>query len=230
MRIIDFHSHILPQADHGSDGIEMSMQQVRYAVNAGVTDIIATPHFYNNFDTPEAFADRCSRGLDMLNEEIDRSGLNIKIHRGCELNLQLDLMKLSSWDEFRIAGTDYVLVEFPFNHWAEWFIRAFDEIRDNYGLIPIVAHIDRYPEEREDELFDREYLVQINASVMSGFRKRHFYKREIQHNKVHFLGSDSHASGKKHYENFAAALRYFGNDVSRLMKNAETVLNNGRIL
>ena len=75
MRIIDFHSHILPQADHGSDGIEMSMQQVRYAVNAGVTDIIATPHFYNNFDTPEAFADRCSRGLDMLNEEIDRLSL-----------------------------------------------------------------------------------------------------------------------------------------------------------
>ena len=40
----DFHAHILPGADHGSDGMETSLTQLALAEAAGVDTIIATPH------------------------------------------------------------------------------------------------------------------------------------------------------------------------------------------
>ncbi|MEE3459824.1 MAG: CpsB/CapC family capsule biosynthesis tyrosine phosphatase, partial [Candidatus Faecousia sp.] len=42
--MIDFHAHILPGADHGSDGLETSLRQLALAEEAGVDTIVATPH------------------------------------------------------------------------------------------------------------------------------------------------------------------------------------------
>ena len=36
MKEIDFHAHILPHCDHGSDGWETSRQQLQLAQEAGV--------------------------------------------------------------------------------------------------------------------------------------------------------------------------------------------------
>lgn len=40
---VDFHSHILPKADHGSESVEMSLMQLYCAEKAGVDTIVATP-------------------------------------------------------------------------------------------------------------------------------------------------------------------------------------------
>ena len=56
--IIDFHSHILPGADHGSSSVETSLAQLNSAKNAGVTRLIATPHFYPHRHTLEKFLAR----------------------------------------------------------------------------------------------------------------------------------------------------------------------------
>ena len=38
--LVDFHSHILPRADHGSDSIETSLCQLESAAKAGVDTTI----------------------------------------------------------------------------------------------------------------------------------------------------------------------------------------------
>ena len=48
MTQIDFHAHILPRCDHGSDGWETSRQQLKLAREAGVEVICATSHFYGH--------------------------------------------------------------------------------------------------------------------------------------------------------------------------------------
>ena len=46
MKIIDFHSHILPGVDHGSDSLETTLAQLELSKRSGVEVIVATPHFY----------------------------------------------------------------------------------------------------------------------------------------------------------------------------------------
>ena len=45
--MIDIHSHILPGIDDGAKTLSHSLDVIKEAVNNGVTDIIATPHYVN---------------------------------------------------------------------------------------------------------------------------------------------------------------------------------------
>ena len=42
---IDFHSHILPRLDHGSDGRETSASQLAMMQSVGTQTVCATSHF-----------------------------------------------------------------------------------------------------------------------------------------------------------------------------------------
>ena len=55
---IDFHAHLLPGADHGSDSLATSLRQVALAQEAGIGLLIATPHFYPRLESPGAFLER----------------------------------------------------------------------------------------------------------------------------------------------------------------------------
>ena len=45
IRITDFHSHVLPGADHGSDSVETSERQLELVDGAGIDRVVAAPHF-----------------------------------------------------------------------------------------------------------------------------------------------------------------------------------------
>ena len=53
--IIDFHTHILPEIDDGSQSIKESIQLVKKLSEQGVKTIIATPHFHTEPDTLDLF-------------------------------------------------------------------------------------------------------------------------------------------------------------------------------
>ena len=46
MKRIDFHAHILPELDHGSKSLEISLQQLDWAKRVQVDTIVSTSHFY----------------------------------------------------------------------------------------------------------------------------------------------------------------------------------------
>ena len=78
IEIADFHAHILPCADHGSDSVETSLWQLSSAANHGVTRIIATPHFYPHRHTVEAFSKRRDEAFNALKDHIP-NGIDIKL-------------------------------------------------------------------------------------------------------------------------------------------------------
>lgn len=56
---LDYHAHVLPGCDHGSDGVETSRKQLAMAAVAGIRTVCATPHFYPHKESIPSF---CSAG------------------------------------------------------------------------------------------------------------------------------------------------------------------------
>jgi len=68
--IIDFHAHILPRADHGSDSLETTKKQLLYLKRCGVCTVVATPHFYPQRDNVDTFLKRREESWCRLKSEI----------------------------------------------------------------------------------------------------------------------------------------------------------------
>ena len=52
--MIDFHNHILPAVDDGSNSLEMSLNMIKNAAEQGITDVVNTVHYQHpKFDVNE---------------------------------------------------------------------------------------------------------------------------------------------------------------------------------
>ena len=66
IELIDCHSHILPGIDAGSASVEESVALLRKTSEQGIRHVIATPHFYAQYETPEAFLEKRSQSESVL--------------------------------------------------------------------------------------------------------------------------------------------------------------------
>jgi len=82
--MVDIHSHVLWGMDDGAPTIEVSLEMLRVAADAGTTDIVATPHSNAEFEyQPALIAER-------IEELTRKTGGKPRIHRGCDLHLSFD--------------------------------------------------------------------------------------------------------------------------------------------
>ena len=82
--MIDIHSHILPNIDDGSKSIEESVNLLSILNEQGITEVIATPHFYPHLDNLEEFSEQRQYQFEELSEAIKDKNLP-KIYLGCEI-------------------------------------------------------------------------------------------------------------------------------------------------
>lgn len=219
---IDFHSHILPGADHGSDSIEKSLLQLENARRAGVSTIVATPHYYMEDNTVDEFLKRREGAYNELCRH-DLGG--IQIIKGAEVKLSTNIEKLEGLEKLCIEGTDYILLEFPPEPWPYWIYDAVTEIARERHLRPIFAHIDRYSRMAREKMLKLNMEVQINADAFLDTRKqRRYYIDLIADDAIHLLGSDTHGDGKTSYKNFSVAIKKIGRFTPDIMRNAERII------
>ena len=79
MKIIDFHSHILPNIDDGSDSVETSLLMIDAMLNQGVDTVVATPHFYAHKDRIETFLQKRQNAFEALKKSLPNVSLNIVV-------------------------------------------------------------------------------------------------------------------------------------------------------
>ena len=222
---VDFHAHILPCADHGSESLEMSLLQLKYAREAGVDTIVATPHFYPGDDTVDAFLERREKAY---NELVSAGTGEVKIVRAAEVQLATDIEKLEGLEKLCIEGTNYILLEFPAEPWPYWIYDSVTEIIRNRRLRPICAHIDRYSHLGRDKILRLNVDVQLNASALLDSRRhRHYYLDLIADDAVHILGSDVHGDGAYSYKDFTSAIKKIGKLMPYMTANARKILKSG---
>ena len=142
--LTDVHSHILPGMDDGSTGVEMSLEMLRREASAGISRVIATPHFYARHEDPERFVQRRDRAEQQLRRAMEREENMPELLVGAEVRYFPGIAESEQLPRLAIRGTDSILVELPSGHWPESICRELAQIWEKRGLTPISAHIDRY--------------------------------------------------------------------------------------
>ncbi|MGI6576856.1 MAG: CpsB/CapC family capsule biosynthesis tyrosine phosphatase [Eubacteriales bacterium] len=226
---IDFHAHILPECDHGSNSLENSLYQLSEAQQAGVSTVVATPHFYMYHDTVDSFIDRRDHCYQTLIEATNLVNLNINIIKAAEVTLFIDLPNLTDLRRLCIEGTNYMLLEIPGQKWSNWVSQSLSKLIYRHKIIPVIAHIDRYDTRTVRRLAEMKIPFQLNASALIPVIRRLKYMKMIEHGRIHVLGSDVHSTAKE-YKDFARAVKVLNKHIDTLNKNASIILHGERLI
>lgn len=207
MDLVDFHSHIIPRADHGSDSVSTSLSQLQLAGKYGVKRIIATPHFYPQRSDVSAFLAKRSRGYDMLIEAVPDNAPQITL--GAEVLYCDNLDNLPMLDRLCIGNSRILLLELPFTDFDRSIPRTVEALTDD-GYKILLAHADRYSPDNIEQLLMDGVRIQLNAnSLCKLFKNRSLY-RWIDNGWVVALGSDIHNVNESAYKCFRKAQKKLG--------------------
>ena len=100
-------------------------------------------------------------------------------------------------EEFAIEGTRTILIEMPMGVWTDRMYRELEDIYNNLGLTPIVAHVDRYLGRFRDygipkALEQLPVLVQANAGFFLRPATASMAMKLLKADQIQLLGSDCH--------------------------------------
>ena len=138
--MIDLHSHLLPAVDDGSRSVEQSLKVLAAMARQGVTDVCLTPHLQAGRAEAGPPATH-ERAFAALQEQLPAEP---RLHRGAEVMLDRPITRpVALARNVTIAGTGYILVEFPRLVAFDVISNALSQVVDQ-GLIPILAHPERY--------------------------------------------------------------------------------------
>ena len=195
--VVDFHSHILPAIDDGSESLKESVAMLEMEAKQGIRHVIATPHFYAQNDRPDHFLAKRAEAETALREQIaDRNDLP-QLDVGAEVLYFRGISNSEILQELVMAGSKYVMIEMHAPPWTERMYQELEEIYIKQGLIPIIAHVDRYIGPLKTHgipkrLQELPVLVQANASFFLRTSTRRMALRMLEKDQIHLLGSDCH--------------------------------------
>lgn len=196
-RIVDFHSHVLPGIDDGSRSVEESITLLRMEAEQGIGHVVATPHFYPHLDTPEQFLKKRNEAEKILREQMQQHAGLPTLSVGAEVYYFHGISSSDGIFELTIDGKRCILIEMPTPPWSDTMYRELEELSSRQGLIPVIAHVDRYIGRFRtygilDRLAELPVLVQANAAFFLKRSTAPMALRLLKQNKIHLLGSDCH--------------------------------------
>ena len=197
MTVTDFHSHILPGVDDGSQSVEESIAMLKLEAEQGITHVIATPHFYPQYDSPEQFLERRSQAEQKLREEMAHHKGLPQISIGAEVYFFHGMSESEALPRLTICGKKCMMIEMPPAPWTEDMYRELEAIYTQRGIVPIIAHIERYIRPWHSRsmlrrLSELPVLVQANAGFFLEKGYKSVAMRMLRADQIHLLGSDCH--------------------------------------
>lgn len=198
----DIHCHILPNLDDGAQSEQDALRMASIAAKNGTTQIICTPHCTSN--DPEL-----DRRLQLILERtmqfhaiLSDYELPVQLHPGMELLCVSPLENMLRSGRFlTLAGSRYILLEFPFD--TEYY--AIEDAAASVvhaGLCPVLAHPERYDcvqhhPERLYQWLDAGWLIQVNRGSITGSLGEESQLAAhwlLSRRMVHLVASDAHRS------------------------------------
>ena len=196
-KVVDFHAHVLPQIDDGSGSVKESLAMLRMEAEQGVRRVVATPHFYAQVDSVKPFLERRSAAVSRLLEAMEGVPGLPRLSVGAEVHYFSGIGDAEILPELAIDNGRFVLIEMPMRVWTDTMYRDLENIHEHFGLIPIVAHVDRYIGPLQtygipERLMELPVIVQANAGFFQRISTRSLALRMLEKGQIHLLGSDCH--------------------------------------
>lgn len=187
---IDFHSHILPEIDDGSENFQMSVSLLDSAKKNGISKVMATPHFYPHRDNTEQFLALRNDSFNSLKPYAEKIGIEIAC--GAEILVYPGVEQMKDIEKLSTDGC--YLLELPLS-FSLITSEHLDTVKNmkSYGQV-ILAHAHRYPAETVEELAENGILLQLNVSDICSFKGRKKAVEWYKKGYVYAVGSDVHHS------------------------------------
>ena len=202
--MIDLHQHVIYGVDDGPRTVEASIRMLEMARDEGVRAIFATSHATPSL---EPFpAETYVRRIRRLNQMSYERGLGVTLYPGCEVFWSdVALRKLCEGRLPTLGGTRFALIEFDP---TDSLPRITDALRQaaNAGLIPVLAHCERYPAllKRPEALLQlRRQLrmrLQLNTATVTGRCPRPMRRLRdalLKADLLDYLATDAHDVGAR---------------------------------
>lgn len=226
--MVDLHNHIAFNMDDGSSSLQESKAMIQEALQQGVSTLVLTPHFNPSRDDLETFLSKRNEVANILRNE---NLINIKT--GAEVYLTSSLRDIDI-GKLAFEDSDYILVELSTQIMPMGLMNQLLTLMD-FGLIPILAHFERYPYLLENpqlmiDLINSGVLLQMNTSTFLEPSKKGFVRACVKHNLVHLVSSDAHNMEHRPM-NIGIAMTsiedQYGSEFTAYLKNnAKKVVNN----
>jgi protein-tyrosine phosphatase len=201
--MIDIHLHILPGVDDGPKTVEEATVLAKALVQEGIHTAIATPHYNDLF--PQRPAREIKERVHDLQQVFDCQKIPLRLFAGHEALIKYGLVediqagRLATLNESR-----YLLLELWNNNWLPETERVIFELRA-FGLVPIIAHPERYRVIQHDPhrlaaLLQQGALAQLTAGSLVGTGGRaaqHCAEILLKKGLIHCIASDGHALHKR---------------------------------
>ena len=207
MGIVDFHSHILPGADHGSSSLRTSLLQLERALKSGVDRIVATPHFYPHRHKLDAYLERRAKAVSLIKERL--TDIHPKIAIGTEVMFCVGFERFPALSRLCIGASNVMLFELPSNDVSLEYVNTAVAIKE-MGYRLVLAHAERYPASYVSAFVNEGIDLQINALSLCQFSKRRELSRWFKSKNIVAFGSDAHGQDKRAYRAFSKAVRRVG--------------------
>lgn len=239
LSMIDFHNHILPNIDDGSSSLEMSLEMLENASKQGITDVVNTVHYQH----PKLLGinislDKIREEVDLIQIELDKNNIPIKIHYGAEVFFLPNLLDIIHNPLTTFSHGKYMLIEFQFHQIPDIQKQELFDLK-MAGITPIIAHPERYKPVQENSEFLTNWLeagciIQVDAgSVLGtlGQGAKNISEKIIKNGWCHILGSDSHDNNRRNFclkEAYELVYDWIGDRANKLIEDNPKAVIEGR--
>ncbi|MGN0572012.1 MAG: tyrosine-protein phosphatase [Candidatus Fimenecus sp.] len=210
--MIDLHCHILWNMDDGASSMEKTVQMCQTAVKNKIQIIAATPHM-TDLRTVDDFLYIRNQKLTELNRFLRAENLPLQVCGGAEVFLNELVFETENLEELTLNRSRYLLCEYslqPFN--PDKAILLAEEILER-GLVPIIAHPERYPtfHKYPDMVLELHRLgarFQVNGDSLTGKLGEavcNFGTEMLMHGLADCIATDAH--GVTHRKNDFCAMQ-----------------------
>lgn len=196
--LVDLHCHILPQVDDGPSDLDTAVALVQGLESIGFTQFYPTPHQKLGSWTPGSQA--TEEAAEDLRRQLRAKGSTAVIHPPGAENMWDSLFTgRQEEDTFPMyPGGQAFLVEFdPHQGVPTQIMERLFKFR-LAGLLPVVAHVERYPifarnPERMAEL-GRGAALLVNLSALDHWWWGRLARKLVRSRLVHAASTDGHNS------------------------------------
>lgn len=198
--MIDIHTHILPGVDDGAESMHEAYDMAEIAVKSGIEALVATPHSNHDRALENYESDRQMNLFEEFKDILQKEKVPLQIFRGMEIWASIDIPeKIAQKRLITLNQTQYLLVEFAFEEEPWWIEAILNEIQ-NAGMIPVIAHPERYycVQDEPNYLYTwriQGALAQMNkGSILGRFGPQIERTADVllRHNLFTCIASDAH--------------------------------------